>query len=287
MCFDKSMFTIVAMMATLKAGGACVHLGRNSPIARMSEIIEQTGASIVLTDNIHASKFDGVTEAIVIDQPFLDSFTSCTPLPEVSPSNPAFVLFTSGSTGKPKGVVVEHGSLCTSSRAHGTNRKLLQFAAYTFDRGGCICVPSEDERINDLAGVINRMNCNYGFLIPTVAGMLDPKTVPSLKRLILGGELLTQDNVQRWAPMVDLIISYRMTKCIIHCVDAVPLTLKSNPANLGRPSRCHMWIVDAEDHKKLTPIGAVGELVIEGRMVSRGYLNNKAKTDAAFILDLL
>ncbi|KAF2474324.1 amino acid adenylation [Lindgomyces ingoldianus] len=304
MCFDKSMFTIVAMMATLKAGGACVHLGRNSPIARMSEIIEQTGASIVLTDNIHASKFDGVSEAIVIDQPLLDSFTSSTALPEVSPSNPAFVLFTSGSTGKPKGVVVEHGSLCTSSRAHGTNRKigphtrLLQFAAYTFDvsvadifttlqRGGCICVPSEDERINDLAGAINRMNCNYGFLTPTVAGMLDPKTVPGLKRLILGGELLTQDNVQRWAPMVDLIISYGMTECSIHCVDAVPLTLESDPANLGRPSGCHMWIVDAEDHNKLAPIGAVGELVIEGRMVSRGYLNDKAKTDAAFILDPL
>ena len=302
MCFDKSMYTIVAMMATLKAGGACVHLGKNSPIDRMSEIIGQTEASIVLTDNIHAYKFKGITEAIIIDQAMLDSLNSTTALPLVSPNNPAFVLFTSGSTGKPKGVVVEHGSLCTSSRAHGTNRKvgpwtrLLQFAAYTFDvsvadifttlqRGGCICVPSEDERINDLAGAINRMNCNYGFLTPTVAGMLDPVTVPTLKRLILGGELLTQDNVQRWAPKVDLIISYGMTECSIHCVDAVPLTIESDPADLGRPSGCHMWIVDPEDHNKLAPIGAIGELVIEGRMVSRGYLNDKSKTDAAFVLD--
>jgi amino acid adenylation domain-containing protein len=302
MCFDKSMYTVVAMMATLKAGGACVHLGRNSPIARMSEIIEQTGAGIVLTDNIHAHKFAGVTEAIVVDQELLDSLSASAALPTVSPNNPAFVLFTSGSTGKPKGVVVEHGSLCTSSRAHGTNRKvgpatrLLQFAAYTFDvsvadifttlqRGGCICVPSEDERINDLAGAINRMNCNYGFLTPTVAGMLEPASVPGLKRLILGGELLTQDNVQRWAPKVDLIISYGMTECSIHCVDAVPLTVESDPADLGRPSGCHMWIVDPDDHNKLAPIGAIGELVIEGRMVSRGYLNDKAKTDAAFIHD--
>ncbi|KAF1998930.1 amino acid adenylation [Amniculicola lignicola CBS 123094] len=302
MCFDKSIYTVVAMMATLKAGGACVHLGRNSPIARMNEIIEQTDSTIVLTDNIHAYKFNGVTESIVIDQEFLSSLNSTTALPTVSPNNPAFVLFTSGSTGKPKGVVVEHGSLCTSSRAHGTNRKvgpwtrILQFAAYTFDvsvadtfttlqRGGCICVPSEDERINDLAGAINRMKCNYGFLTPTVAGMLEPKSVPALERLILGGELLTQDNVQRWAPVVDLIISYGMTECSIHCVDAVPLTSDSDPADLGRPSGCHMWIVDAEDHNRLAPIGAVGELVIEGRMVSRGYLNDKAKTDAAFIMD--
>ncbi|KAF2028417.1 amino acid adenylation [Setomelanomma holmii] len=302
MCFDKSMYTIVAMMATLKAGGACVHLGKTSPIDRMSKIIDQTGATVVLTDNIHAHKFENITEAIVIDQNLLNSLESSAALPVISPKNPAFVLFTSGSTGKPKGVVVEHGSLCTSSRAHGTNRKvgpwtrLLQFAAYTFDvsvadifttlqRGGCICVPSEDERINDLSGAINRMSCNYGFLTPTVAGMLDPATVPTLKRLILGGELLTQDNVKRWAPVVDLIISYGMTECSIHCVDAVPLTIESDPADLGRPSGCHMWIVDPEDHNKLAPIGAVGELVIEGRMVSRGYLGDKAKTDAAFIND--
>lgn len=129
------------------------------------------------------------------------------------------------------------------------------------------------------------MNCNYGFLTPTVAGMLEPQSVPTLKRLILGGELLTQDNVERWAPKVDLIISYGMTECSIHCVDAVPLNIDSEPADLGRPSGCHMWIVDPEDHNKLAPIGAIGELVIEGRMVSRGYLNDKAKTDAAFIID--
>jgi amino acid adenylation domain-containing protein len=302
MCFDKSMYTIVAMMATLKAGGATVHLGKNSPIDRMTEIIGQTGATFVLTDNIHAHKFVGVTETIIVDQPTLDSLDSTATLPVVSPNNPAFVLFTSGSTGKPKGVVGEHGSMCTSSRAHGSERgigpdtRLFQFAAYTFDvsisdifttlqRGGCICVPNEDERINDLAGAITRMNCNYSFLTPTIAAMLDPKSVPTLKMLVLGGEGSNQNTMQRWAHALDLIVSYGISECSIHCVDAVPVTVDSDPADLGRPSGCHMWIVDSEDHNKLAPIGSVGELVIEGRMVSRGYLNDKAKTDAAFVID--
>jgi acyl-CoA synthetase (AMP-forming)/AMP-acid ligase II len=129
------------------------------------------------------------------------------------------------------------------------------------------------------------MKANYGFLTPTVAGMLDPKSVPTFKTLILGGELLTKDNVKTWAPVVRLIISYGMAECSIHCMDAVPLTLESDPANLGRPSGCLMWIVDPEDHNMLAPVGCVGELMIEGRMVSRGYLNDKAKTDAAFITD--
>ncbi|KAL5119052.1 hypothetical protein ACEQ8H_002976 [Pleosporales sp. CAS-2024a] len=302
MCFDKSMYTVVTMMATLKAGGATVHLGKNSPIDRMTEIIQQTGASFVLTDNVHAHKFDGVTETVIVDQKLLDSLNSTAPLPTVSPNDPAFVLFTSGSTGKPKGVVGEHGSMCTSSRAHGSNRgvgpstRLFQYAAYTFDvsiadifttlqRGGCICVPSEDERVNNIGDAITRMNCNYAFLTPTVAAMLQPKETPTLKKLILGGEAAVRDTVRRWAPALDLVVSYGMTECGIHCVDATPIGPDADPADVGRPSGCHMWIVDAEDHNKLAPMGAVGELVIEGKMVSRGYLGDKAKTDAAFVID--
>ncbi|KAL8826241.1 MAG: hypothetical protein Q9191_003926, partial [Dirinaria sp. TL-2023a] len=302
LCFDKSVWTVVTMLAVLKAGGACVHLGATQPIARLAQIISDTKARVLLADPQHSEMFHGLVEVLTIEPSFLESLSMTGTLPIVQPTNPAFVLFTSGSTGKPKGIVVEHGSLCTSSKAHGTNRKvgpntrLLQFAAYTFDvsvadifttlqRGGCICVPSEDERTNDLAGAINRMNVNYGFLTPTVAGLLNPQDVPGLRRLILGGEMLTQDNIQTWAPVVDLIISYGMAECSIHCVDAVPLTVQSNPANLGHSSGCLMWIVEKDNHNKLAPIGCVGELVIEGRMVARGYLNDKAKTDAAFIED--
>lgn len=306
MCFDKSIYTVVAMMATLKAGGACVHLGIKSPASRMVDIIRQADANIILTDVSNSHKFVGQlpdVQVVTIDASLFGNLPTrggASLLPRVSQTNPAFVLFTSGSTGKPKGVVVEHGSLCTSSRAHGTDRKigpetrLFQFAAYTFDvsvadifttlqRGGCICVPSEDERINDISGAINRLSCNYAFLTPTVAGMVEPSSVPGLRTLILGGELVTSDNVHSWAPRVDLIVSYGVTECSIHCVDAVPLTIESHPDNLGRPSGCHMWIVDENDHNKLAPLGAVGELLIEGRMVSRGYLNDKVKTDAAFI----
>lgn len=302
MCFDKSAWVIVAMLAVLKAGGATCHLGATQPIRRMAQIIEETKATVILSDFQHAHLFKTLlnVEVIVIDPVFLVNIASVAPLPHVSQSNPAFTLFTSGSTGKPKGIVVEHGSLCTSSKAHGTNRRvgsdtrLFQFAAYTFDvsvadifttlqRGGCICIPSEDERTNDLAGAINRMNCNYAYLTPTVAGLLDPQAVPGLQTLILGGEMLTQDNIDTWAERVRLIVSYGMAECSIHCVGATPLTRKSKPANLGRASGCLFWIVDTDDHNKLAPIGCTGELVIEGRMVSRGYLNDQAKTEAAFI----
>jgi acyl-CoA synthetase (AMP-forming)/AMP-acid ligase II len=43
------------------------------------------------------------------------------------------------------------------------------------------------------------------------------------------------------------------------------------------------WVVDQTDHERLVPIGAVGELLIEGPIVGRGYLNNPERTAAAFI----
>lgn len=112
-------------------------------------------------------------QAVVVTEDFILSLKGLThELPTISPQNVVYVLFTSGSTGKPKGIVIEHGSLCSSSKAHRTRwgicpgTRLLQFAAYTFDvscadifttlqRSGCICIPSEEQRLNDLPGAIN------------------------------------------------------------------------------------------------------------------------------------
>lgn len=53
--------------------------------------------------------------------------------------------------------------------------------------------------------------------------------------------------------------------------------------NIGHASGCRLWIVHPRNHDKLMPIGAVGELVIEGYSVARGYLNEEVKTAKAFI----
>ena len=54
---------------------------------------------------------------------------------------------------------------------------------------------------------------------------------------------------------------------------------------LGKSIASVSWIVDRDDHNKLAPIGSVGELVVEGPILARGYLNDAEKTDAAFIED--
>ena len=56
-----------------------------------------------------------------------------------------------------------------------------------------------------------------------------------------------------------------------------------SPNNIGKGIAARLWVVESSNHNLLTPIGCVGELVIEGPNVARGYINEPEKTKAAFI----
>jgi len=303
LCFDKSAWTIVTMLAVVKAGGACIGLSPAYPASRMESIIQDSNAKLVLVAPQHEALFNGLLQkAVVIEPSFLSSLpiTAIDTLPQVVSTNPVFVLYTSGTTGRPKGIVVEHGAFCSSSQGFGTrwhidsSTRVFQFAAYSYDvsvsdifttimRGGCICVPSEHERVNNLSGAINRTRANWAFLTPTVASLLPSNSVPDLKTLVLGGEAPTKANIQQWSDKLDLIITYGPAECSIYCMGTPPTTLTSSPANLGYPIGSKLWICDRETHDRLAPIGSVGELLVEGPILARGYFNDKQKTEAAFI----
>lgn len=122
---------------------------------------------------------------------------------------------------------MEHGSFVSSANEHSkalhinSESRVLQFAAYTYDvsmgeilttlmQGGCVCVPSEEQRMSNLAAAINSLKANWIFLTPTVAGFLNPREVPGLEVLVLGGEHCTNQNIETWSEHVNLINSYGM-----------------------------------------------------------------------------
>jgi non-ribosomal peptide synthetase component F len=61
------------------------------------------------------------------------------------------------------------------------------------------------------------------------------------------------------------------------------MTAASDPKTIGYPISCHAWVVNPLNHHELLPIGCVGELVLEGHIAARGYLNDEEKTRDAFI----
>lgn len=59
--------------------------------------------------------------------------------------------------------------------------------------------------------------------------------------------------------------------------------IETEPGTIGFGSGARLWIVHPRNHDKLMPVGSVGELIIEGPTVARGYLNDEVKTAKAFI----
>lgn len=171
--------------------------------------------------------------------------------------------------------------------------RVLQFASYTFDAslveilttlmvGGCVCVPNEFDRMNNITIVINQMKVDVALLTPSFAQLIQPSDVPGLRTLILAGEAMSKSHLSIWAGKVNLVNGYGPSECSVAVAVNPNMTLSTNPANIGhRLDRC--WVVDAQNHHRLAPIGSVGELLVEGPTLARGYLNNPQMTAAAFI----
>ncbi|KAL8654006.1 MAG: hypothetical protein Q9210_001767, partial [Variospora velana] len=305
LCFEKSAYTIVAMLGVLQAGGAFVSLDAMNPMDALRLRIEDTGTKVVLTSPCYSSMFDGMGLHVVsIDEAFLASVKSLkrNTAAFALPHNPFSVTYTSGSTGRPKGVVIEHKAMVTSAEAHGSamgidmHTMCLQFASYTFDnnleeifttlmRGGVVCVPSEHDRMNDLAGAVRRFNANFIDLTPTVATYLNPAEMPSITDMALGGEALTKTVLEVWGDKVRIHNQYGPSECTINATHRTDIYRSSDASSIGKSVGSVSWIVDPSDHNRLVPIGREGELLIEGPILARGYLNLPEKTSEVFIDD--
>lgn len=189
LCFEKSLWMVVALLGVMKAGGCCVPLDPSHPKGRLLQIVEQVPGPIILTSSHHRNLFPDVrtfeVSGSTIAQLSLSS-TGCYPNKQVRPNDLLYAIFTSGSTGLPKGVLIEHQAFCAGSNARrdllklDNNSRVLQFASYSFDvslddilstliAGGCVCIPSEEERMNDLTQATRRLNVNWANLTPSVA----------------------------------------------------------------------------------------------------------------------
>ncbi|KAL8834925.1 MAG: hypothetical protein Q9176_007219 [Flavoplaca citrina] len=313
--YEKSMWAIVACLAILKAGGAFVPVSVHEPSSRLLAILKSINARIIVTSRQLETRLRAfVVSILVIDAStiILDnngacevpSYTCHNALVEkgqpvdVQPEDPIFVLFTSGSTGQPKGMIHSHESISTQWLLQGEvlgyqGARVLQFAAHTFDvfiidvftallYRGCVCIPSEQDRQNNIIGVINKMQANYATLTPSFAGLIEPSEVPTLRTLAIGGEALPQDRVQRWAEKVRFIQIYGPAEVGI-CL-AIDMKPNTSPETVGFPlPNASCWLVDPEDSDCLVPVGATGELVVAGPSLALGYLNDDTKTQACFM----
>ncbi|KAE8823751.1 hypothetical protein PTNB85_09876 [Pyrenophora teres f. teres] len=303
LCFEKSMWTVVAMLAVLKAGGAFLLLDPSLPTERLAVMCRKLGSVHALaSEACLLAMTDLVREAVVVvdRKSLLQMPTPDRELPSTLSTSTAYVIFTSGSTGEPKGCKIEHRSSCTAIVQHGpsvqmsTSTRALQFGSYSFAgalaeilysliHGGCVCVPSEEERRVGLASAMSRMAVNWAFLTPTVVdGIGELEAVPSLATLCIGGESIRNSQIEKWGDHVHLRQTYGSSETSGY-VSSVRLTSGSTARNVGKGSTAVYWIVNAENQNQLAPLGATGELLVEGAILGREYTDEAEKTAATFI----
>ncbi|KAI1264374.1 peptide synthetase [Xylariaceae sp. FL1019] len=309
LCFEKSVWGIVAMIGVMKAGATFVHLDPESPLTRKQKIVEITTPRIGLASTRNTSIMESLVSQTltVCDAMFADNVNFATsviskPETRVNPSNALYVIFTSGSTGEPKGVVIEHRNFCSAMAANAKwlqilpSSRLLQFSSFVFDAcmeeiltalvaGACVCVPSDDQRMSPdrLTTFIKDARVNWAALTPSFLQTLDPNAVvPPLDFITVHAEAMNASLARLWSPRVHMRPSYGPTECTVTSTVGEAFTDKSDPSNIGWPVGCHGRITNPQNPQQLVPIGAVGELVLEGPILARGYLKRPIETEKAF-----
>ncbi|KAG5986856.1 D-lysergyl-peptide-synthetase subunit 1 [Claviceps spartinae] len=287
--FSKSWLTVVAQLAVLKAGAAFITLEISQPVHYLQRIISALGPVLVLTSEDLFSAAEelrgNAVPVMAVDKDDLSDATARMSQASSSASTVEcdlmYIIVTSGTTGMPKIVMTDHQAFMTNASPlmNGlgitADSRVFQFCGYSFDllivehfltllAGGCICIPSSHNRDNRIAASIVELEANWVGSPSSVLQLLDPETVPAVKTIMQAGERLRQGLVDRWASHVRLINAYGPAECSVGAL----------ARDIVRP--------DTEDLLPV-PIGAEGELIIEGHTLSRGYLGDADKTNASFL----
>nr|CAA38631.1 delta-(L-alpha-aminoadiphyl)-L-cysteinyl-D-valinesynthetase (ACV synthetase) [Aspergillus nidulans] len=316
---EKSENLIVTILGIWKSGAAYVPIDPTYPDERVRFVLEDTQAKVIIASNHLAERLQS---EVISDRELsiirlehclsaIDQQPSTFPRanlrdPSLTSKQLAYVTYTSGTTGFPKGILKQHTNVVNSitdlSARYGVtgdhHEAILLFSAYVFEpfvrqmlmalvNGHLLAMVDDAEKYDaeKLIPFIREHKITYLNGTASVLQEYDFSSCPSLKRLILVGENLTESRY--------LALRRHFKNCILNeygftesafvtALNVFEPGSARNNTSLGRPVRNVKCYILNKSLKRV-PIGATGELHIGGLGISKGYLNRPDLTPQRFI----
>lgn len=316
---DKSSLTVASLLGCLMAGHAFVPLDADLPAARVRCIAEQIPHAVLLASRgVPDDLADALEGCELIDARDLTRAFAGAAAPDesiwVSGERTQYVIFTSGSTGRPKGIEVTANDVAAFMRWVTTlpvvrdgRRVFLDQAHYSFDlseyelvgalsTGGCLHAVGPDLQgdfralFDDLAssGVEVWVSTPSFVDLCLADPSFDVRLLPRARIFLLCGETLhhaTARALRERFPGAVVANTYGPTEstvAVTYCEIGDAELEDPEPLPVGRPRPgTELQVVDHETGEPL-PVGEVGEIVIRGDTVARGYYRDPARTAASF-----
>ena len=301
LCLERGIEMIVSLLAILKAGGAYLPLDPDYPPDRISFMLEDAAAPVVVTTRPLAERLGSRAGRLVLldeEAGLIGAHPTENPTALSGPDNLAYVIYTSGSTGRPKGVMVNQRGVVNLGIAQReafcvtADDRVLQFASISFDAsvadiftafaaGAALCVARHHV---DVPSEIGALGASVATLTPSNVASWKTTELASLTTLIVAGEACSAEIVSRWGVGRVLMNVYGPTEATVVATLGLCDPEDLSPPPIGKPlANTSCYVLD--EHLEPVPVGLPGELYIGGIGVARGYLGRPGLTAERFLPD--
>ena len=307
---ERSVESIIALLAILKIGGVYLPLDITYPQERIDFMLSESKIQVVITNAYLSANLQNYSgERVYIDKDWtkitrqLNSNLDI----KVQPDDLAYIMYTSGSTGKPKGVCVKHRGVVrlvknTNYASLDSQQVFLQLAPMSFDAATLeiwgsllngaklILYPERTITLEKLEQVIHQHQITILWLTAALFNLIVDENITALqpvKQLLTGGDVLSVSHVQKALSTLD---NCQLTNCYGPTENTTFTSyyrinqLDSNAISIpiGKPiANTQVYILDK--HLQPVPVGIVGELYIAGDGLAQGYWNRPQLNQERFI----
>ncbi|MFB5761183.1 amino acid adenylation domain-containing protein [Paenibacillus medicaginis] len=301
---NKSLDTLIAILAILKAGAAYLPIDPEYPPDRVQFMLESSGSCCVITDAEYGAMVDKTPVLIYshTERSPGEIAAAGNPNAVVHAGHPAYVIYTSGSTGQPKGVMIPHRGLTYLIALYKKelgltpDDRVAQIASIAFDLATfeifaalttgaelhLVPRPTSADPVA-LTDLLNSSGITFVAMTPSHLAYLNPEELQTVRLVASAGEAISAYEYERWHRF-GFANLYGPTETTILATLWIPDPTRPIPANIpiGKPV-AHSRIYILSDSGRLQPIGVEGEICIAGAGLAKGYLGLPEATREKFV----